>query len=169
MQPLSDRQAAVLQWIAVYFAEHDESPTLRELAEGLEMSSAAAYDFLLRLESRGMIVREYRRARALTITPAGFDEMNVPAQPPPPPNTRRCARCHHRKDIKEFYKKPTGAQGRDNVCIFCSRQATTDRRQRQSNKVVEVQRQPSRLCKVCFGLPHRVEGAVCSCGLRRAA
>lgn len=94
---------------------------------------------------------------------------------------KTCSQCGIPKDIGEFYRHKSSTDGRQSHCKECDRKRSGGRfrmayadRSRNSNEYV---RPPARqkLCKVCFGLAHRVLGKRCKgrfpdgrlCGLER--
>ena len=69
-RPLTDKQGAVLLWIARYFQEHGYAPSVREIAAGLKVSSTNDVIAKLRvLEAKGWIVRVHRQPRSIRLLP----------------------------------------------------------------------------------------------------
>ena len=72
---------AVVGAIARYRAAHGYPPSVRDVKErtGFSSTSVAAY-WLDACEDAGLIVRERRRARAITLTAAGRALAGVPSE-----------------------------------------------------------------------------------------
>lgn len=63
------RQRQVLQFIKDYLAEHQASPTLREIADHFKLSSlATVHAHLQRLEEKGYIRRNFHSERGIVVT-----------------------------------------------------------------------------------------------------
>lgn len=58
------RQAEVLWFIARYRREHAVSPTYREIADHLNVSTMTACDIVTGLRRRGLVIEAYGRRRA---------------------------------------------------------------------------------------------------------
>lgn len=64
---LTSTQEAALRAISMYKDRHGVAPTVQELADVLEIQPPSAYELLIRLQEKGYIQREPRKARTLTI------------------------------------------------------------------------------------------------------
>lgn len=65
------RQLHVLEYLRSYIAEHGYAPTLKEIGEHFEIrSSNGVNDHLRALERKGLITRERKRSRAISIVEA---------------------------------------------------------------------------------------------------
>lgn len=83
-EPLTDRQAQVLDAIRDHFAEHGFAPTVRELMTALRISSPNGMQcHLAALEKKGWIKRTGSQARSIqlvgapAVMSAGDDEVQV--------------------------------------------------------------------------------------------
>lgn len=77
MKPLSDRQAALLQFVRGYVESHGYPPSMREIAESLGKSVGSVHYQFQQLQAAGRIRRSENRPRAFGIVdnPAGrFDD-----------------------------------------------------------------------------------------------
>lgn len=72
MRKLSDRQQAILDFVAEYTADHGYPPSIREIGQAVGISSTSVVDYNLRaLERGGMILRDREVSRGLrTVAPA---------------------------------------------------------------------------------------------------
>jgi repressor LexA len=71
---MTSTRLKILFWIQRYCEEKGYSPTLRELCVAFHWSSPnAAKQYLDGLAKAGMVRRQERIARTLTLTPAGLD------------------------------------------------------------------------------------------------
>lgn len=69
---VTERQREVLQVIRAYTAVHGYPPGFRDLAEELAVTSTNGIsDHLNALERKGLVVRDWRIARSIRLTPAG--------------------------------------------------------------------------------------------------
>lgn len=76
MIELTKRQEQVLTWIKLFIAEHSYSPTLRDIGEGLGISSTnGVTDHLNALIRKGKITRDHHKARSILIV--GDDTVKV--------------------------------------------------------------------------------------------
>lgn len=67
-KPLTERQAAVLEFLHGFTAEHGHPPTEREIQQGMGFSSqSVARHYLAALEKHGALVRHSGKARGLTL------------------------------------------------------------------------------------------------------
>ena len=101
-----------------------------------------------------------------------------PSGPAEYPPTKRCSWCGRDlpRDTKHFYRGSAG-DGLQARCIGCDRQYRADRSPKNgapsfARGLVAFDpagiRRSQKICPKCCGLPHRVEGLVCSsCGLPR--
>lgn len=64
---LTPTQEAALRAISMYKDQHGVAPTVQELADVLDIQPPSAYELLVRLQDKGYIQREPRKARTLTI------------------------------------------------------------------------------------------------------
>ncbi len=68
MIPATPKQRRVERFVLEYIVEHDGvPPTIREIAEALEISLSGAHGLLDRLQARGRIRRMPGRARTVEI------------------------------------------------------------------------------------------------------
>lgn len=67
MKTLTDRQQAVLDFIAAFIEEHAYPPTIREIADRFSISVKGAYDHVKALEKKGKLRLGENRSRALEI------------------------------------------------------------------------------------------------------
>jgi repressor LexA len=71
MEPLSDRQRRILQFISDYIAEHDRPPTNREIGQAMGIASTGHVDYHLSvLAKKNYIEREANTSRGLRLTAA---------------------------------------------------------------------------------------------------
>lgn len=76
MQPLTDRQQAILDFIRAWSREHRYPPTLREIGKHMGIRSTnGVSDHLRALTRKGYLKREDMKSRALV--PVDFDEAEV--------------------------------------------------------------------------------------------
>jgi len=97
------RQLEVLSTIADHVLTFGAPPSFRELGRALGFTSTnAGSDHLLRLERRGLLVRDRLKSRAYKITDAGWLALNRTAKDPGPivsitgycdPPSARCKAC----------------------------------------------------------------------------
>lgn len=67
-QPLSRRQAEVLQFIKAFIADKGIAPSFSDMMEGLNITSKGGLSkFLHALEARGYITREYGAERGIVV------------------------------------------------------------------------------------------------------
>lgn len=64
---LTPTQEAALRALSMYKDQHGVAPTVQELADVLEIQPPSAYELLVRLQEKGYIQREPRKARTVTI------------------------------------------------------------------------------------------------------
>ncbi|MER6616339.1 LexA family protein [Streptomyces xantholiticus] len=65
MNDFTDRQARILRYLRAWVADHGEPPTVRQLAEGVGLSSpSSAHYQLSRLEACGAVRRTGGRHRS---------------------------------------------------------------------------------------------------------
>ena len=66
MRKLSDRQQAILDFVAEYTSDHGYPPSIREIGQAVGISSTSVVDYNLRaLERGGMILRDREVSRGL--------------------------------------------------------------------------------------------------------
>ena len=66
MRKLSDRQQAILDFVAEYTTDHGYPPSIREIGQAVGISSTSVVDYNLRaLERGGMILRDREVSRGL--------------------------------------------------------------------------------------------------------
>ncbi|HEV2122975.1 MAG TPA: transcriptional repressor LexA [Chloroflexota bacterium] len=71
MEPLSDRQRQILEFISQYFGENDRPPTNREIGQAMGIASTGHVDYHLSvLSKKGYIERESNTSRGLRLTAA---------------------------------------------------------------------------------------------------
>lgn len=69
-KPLSQRQELLLGFVKGYVAKHGYAPTVREIADALEISSTnAVTDHLKALERKGYVKLTKGAARAIVVVP----------------------------------------------------------------------------------------------------
>lgn len=82
MKPLTRRQQSILDYIAQFSEDHAYPPTIREIQEGLAISSTSVVDYNLKvLEQRNEIRRNRNISRGIELTnraPAGMGLVKVP-------------------------------------------------------------------------------------------
>ena len=67
-----DRTAQILAYIAQYRDEHGYPPSLKEIADGCEISSTSVVRYWLdRLQAAGRLTWQPGQSRTLRLTPAG--------------------------------------------------------------------------------------------------
>lgn len=82
MQPLTDRQKAVLSFIAESIGERGYPPTLREIGNRLGIRSTnGVNDHLRALERKGFLTREDMKSRTLRPTDAAYESVLPSASP----------------------------------------------------------------------------------------
>jgi repressor LexA len=67
-QPLTDRQAQVLEWISCYLAEREHGPSIREIAHAHGWTPHGAHCHLHALRAKGCITWVPGQARSISIT-----------------------------------------------------------------------------------------------------
>lgn len=65
--PLTKPQRETLEFIRSYRKKHDYAPTVREIAEELEISPSAAHERVQNLSARGWLAIRKRAPRGITI------------------------------------------------------------------------------------------------------
>ena len=66
--PRSDKPQRILVWLRQWFSEHDYPPAIRDIVDGVKLSSTSVADYNLRiLEREGKIKRDPERARTITL------------------------------------------------------------------------------------------------------
>jgi repressor LexA len=76
----SPRQLEVLRFVHAFRQQHDYAPTHREIGDGVGIASTNGVDdHLRRLEEKGLIRRARLKSRAITVTEAGLQELNLAA------------------------------------------------------------------------------------------
>lgn len=76
MEHLTKRQKEILDFIEEYIESHDYAPSYREIAENFKLTSVATVaDHLENLKEKGYLVKDFREARSLQLTPR-WDERN---------------------------------------------------------------------------------------------
>ena len=64
---MTDKQERLLNFILDFHKEHGYSPSIREMAQGMGVSSPSTIKAMLdRLEAKGMLTKSSGRARSLT-------------------------------------------------------------------------------------------------------
>lgn len=78
-QPISAKQLEILQFIYDQQQEHGYPPTVREIGQAVNLSSTSTvHGHLERLETRGFLERDPTKPRALMLTTAGLDQLDIP-------------------------------------------------------------------------------------------
>jgi repressor LexA len=77
MKALTERQQAVLDFIAEFLGEHAYPPTIREIADRFSISVKGAYDHVKALEKKGKLKLGENRSRALEIIHDGHHEHSI--------------------------------------------------------------------------------------------
>lgn len=72
---------------------------------------------------------------------------------------KRCTVCHVVKPLSEYHRQTAASDGLAYRCKDCE-----NRRRLQPAR---GPRRKLRLCDLCGGMPHRVPGKLCKCGLAR--
>ena len=68
MRPLTRRQDEVLRFIIAYQKRESRAPSHPEISEALGgIAHVTVYDYLIALEVKGYIVRQYNQPRAITV------------------------------------------------------------------------------------------------------
>lgn len=79
MEPLTERQQQVLDFITAYLDTHGCPPTLREISEHINAKgTVTAIRHLDALESKGHIQRREGSSRSIVVTGRGASTINVP-------------------------------------------------------------------------------------------
>jgi DNA-binding MarR family transcriptional regulator len=76
---------------ANYFDAHGYAPTIRDIADAIELSTSAIHGYLFDLEVRGYVTHKRRSARSLQITDAGrqwLANITAPNHPGPRSETQ---------------------------------------------------------------------------------
>lgn len=78
LQPLTDRQLSVLQFLHEYFSKNRCMPTRREIAEFLELKSLNVAPYLSALEKKGYVTKKGERLRRnLELTQNAYEKLNL--------------------------------------------------------------------------------------------
>ena len=76
---MTDKQERLLQFILDFHKEHGYSPSIREMAQGMGVSSPSTIKAMLdRLEAKGMLTKSSGRARSLTTTMQEEEDKGIP-------------------------------------------------------------------------------------------
>lgn len=76
-----NRQMEILSYIHDYISDNHYPPTVREIGEGVNLSSTSTvHGHLSRLDKNGLITRNPSKPRALEITEAGLRQLGVSNQ-----------------------------------------------------------------------------------------
>ena len=79
MEPLTERQQQVLDFITTYLDTHGCPPTLREISEHINVKgTVTAIRHLDALDSKGYIQRREGRSRSIVVTGRGTGSISVP-------------------------------------------------------------------------------------------
>ena len=79
MEPLTERQQQVLDFITLYLDTHGCPPTLREISEHIQAKgTVSAIRHLEALESKGYIQRREGSSRSIVVTGRGASTVSVP-------------------------------------------------------------------------------------------
>ncbi len=79
MEPLTERQQQVLDFITLYLDTHGCPPTLREISEHIQAKgTVSAIRHLEALESKGWIQRREGSSRSIVVTGRGAGTISVP-------------------------------------------------------------------------------------------
>lgn len=71
---LYNKQRAILLFLREYIQSHGYAPTLKEIAEAMDVRSlATVHEHLTVLEQKGLIKRKSRKSKALEIVDGGFN------------------------------------------------------------------------------------------------
>ena len=103
---LSNRQKDILDYIEDFVQDHGYPPAIRQIQEQLDISSTSVVAYNLKaLESKGMIKREGKVSRGITMSDAT------------PVNTsRRRGAKHESREYGEFVDAPVRCIGQ--ACLF---------------------------------------------------
>jgi len=75
---LTRRQREVLDYIAEFISTNEYSPSFEEIAHGMGLASiATVHKHLSALETKGYLIRDFNRSRALDLSPKYFKEQKV--------------------------------------------------------------------------------------------
>lgn len=75
---VSDRQIQILEFIHRVVSEKGYPPTVREIGEGVDLSSTSTvHGHLSKLEDKGYIYKDPSKPRALEVTAKGLNMLNV--------------------------------------------------------------------------------------------
>ncbi|MBW1605470.1 transcriptional repressor LexA [Lactobacillus sp. Sy-1] len=78
MTKVESRQTAILRFIWNNIKEQGYPPTVREICEGVKLSSTSTvYGHITRLQKKGLLKKNPSKTRALEITPLGLQELDV--------------------------------------------------------------------------------------------
>lgn len=78
MEPLTKRQKEILDYIRSFIDENGYAPSYREIAHYFEFSSTGTIaEYISILEEKGYLTKEAMEARAIQLTPAFDDGMQV--------------------------------------------------------------------------------------------
>lgn len=81
MNPPTDRQLDVLQFIADFIDERQHSPSIREICDGIGVSgTGGVLRHLERMERKGLVGRVVGVSRGLWVTGAGLDAVRAAAR-----------------------------------------------------------------------------------------
>lgn len=74
---VTDKQKAVLRFIADYVDEHGYSPAIRDVAGAFTCSVKGAYDHVVALEKKGLIERAKNRSRSILLASRGKQVLQI--------------------------------------------------------------------------------------------
>lgn len=74
---VTDKQKAVLRFIAEYIGEHGYAPAIRDVAGAFTCSVKGAYDHVVALEKKGLIERARNRSRSILLAAKGKQVLHI--------------------------------------------------------------------------------------------
>lgn len=80
MKALTTRQESILRFVLEYRAEHDCSPTIREIGQAFGIKPGAAHAHMKALVKKGVLVQEHWTGEWFRLSPRMLDQMGVLAE-----------------------------------------------------------------------------------------
>ncbi len=74
---VTDKQKAVLRFIAEYISENGYAPAIRDVAGAFTCSVKGAYDHVVALEKKGLIERARNRSRSILLVAKGKQVLHI--------------------------------------------------------------------------------------------
>ncbi|MCT7669625.1 MAG: transcriptional regulator [Lactobacillus iners] len=115
-----NKQLAILSFIYNYISKNNFPPTVREICDGIGLSSTATvHGHLLRLEKKGWIVRNAAKPRAIEITQLGNKKLNLDSKSIPLVKNIRSKKPYFAKsDIIDQFPMLPNLQNYDNQLLI---------------------------------------------------